>query len=223
MNLADGLVDLINAENVHAAPPVARALYETCAVATYMRRNLIPLLVNKRPARAKVMLFRLGLGNAAGAEWGKLKPYQVRAFVKSMAQEVDELAEQADVEHDGTETFGATMHRLYAELSELTHPNSMATMLSITIEMKKPPKWELRPRLDDAAVDGPLGTAHIAMYFGGLAWDEVVNTAQQHPLLLPREEEFGPHDLHDLPESTADADEAVDAGRPDARQSEGDP
>jgi hypothetical protein len=82
----------------------------------------------------------------------------------------------------------------------------MALMQSMTIEMQKPPTWELHPTLDAGGLEIPLGTAYLAMHFGGVAWDEVVTIAQQHPLLLPRDEQFGPEDLHRVPEATTDAE-----------------
>jgi hypothetical protein len=205
VSLADGLVLLLNEDNAHAAPPVARALFETCASATYMRRNLVPLIVKRRPERAKVMLFRLGLGTGRG-EWGLLRPYRVRALVRSMVQEADDLAAQAGIAPEGGESWGVTTERLYSELSELTHPNWLATMISMTLSARLEPTWTMRPPLTEEALGAAIGTAHLGLMLGGVAWDAVIETAQKHPLLLPDDEAFGPDDLHSVPEAAEEAD-----------------
>ena len=37
-DLSNGVISLVNKENAHAAPPVARALFETCCVPIYLQR-----------------------------------------------------------------------------------------------------------------------------------------------------------------------------------------
>lgn len=202
VNLADGLTALVNEGNVHAIPPVGRALFETCGVATYMRRNLVPLLVKRRAERAKVMLFRLGMGSDPGIGWGRLMPYRVSAFVRSLAQDADDSA-QSDTDE---ESMGATLQRLYADLSDHTHPNHGATHLSMTLTNRMKPVWTLKPPLDEGTLEMAIGTAYLALYFGGTAWDAVLRAAQQHPVLLPDDDHFGPGDLQRMPEATEDAE-----------------
>lgn len=189
VSLAEGLVDLLNWDNAHAAPAVSRALYETCGVAAYMRRNLSPLLIHSKPEKAKEMLFRLGLGVDPGLHPGKLMPYRVSAFVKAIAQEGDEYEDEHAPwigEPEADETHGSTMRRLYSALADLTHPNHSATSLALDLPPEGEPTYSIRPPLDDYAFTTSLGTAALALTYGGLAWDAVVETAQKYPVLLPR-------------------------------------
>src|SRR5215218_9614934 len=77
VNLANGLVLLLNRRHAHAAPAVARALYETCAMAVYADRRLAPLLSKrhspKRIDDAHRLLFRLGLGTDGRSETSHIR------------------------------------------------------------------------------------------------------------------------------------------------------
>ncbi len=63
----------------------------------------------------------------------------------------------------------------------------------------------MTPGVDEGALSICVGTAYLAMHFGGEAWDATINVAQRHPLALFDDDHFGPDDLHDLPEATEDA------------------
>lgn len=101
VGLSAGLLAVLESDHAQAAPPVARAVFETCGVSTYMRDNLTALLEKSRPERAKVMLFRLGLGTDPGTGWGRLKPYRVSAFVKSLIAEAERYDTDAEAAKDG--------------------------------------------------------------------------------------------------------------------------
>jgi hypothetical protein len=51
VDLADGLVVLMNAERTHASFAVARALIETASVPTYLVKNVVPHLAKGRGER----------------------------------------------------------------------------------------------------------------------------------------------------------------------------
>jgi hypothetical protein len=62
VDLADGLVVLVNAERTHAAFAAARALIETAAVPTYVLKNVVPHLAKGRAGRVDEVLRRLAVG-----------------------------------------------------------------------------------------------------------------------------------------------------------------
>lgn len=205
VNLANGVTTLCNANNAHSIPAVARSLYESAGAVTYMRRNLIPLLAKGRAERARVMLFRLGLGADPGTDAGFLMPYRVSAFVSSMSQEAGDLARLTrppySGDHEEGETWGQTMARMYSMLAEHTHPNSGASHLSITL-FRGEPTWTLQPPLTESDLELSLGPCFLSMHFGRVAWDAVMDAADAHPLVLPYEDDFSPGDVHgDPPEA----------------------
>jgi len=195
VNLASGMIALLNTGNAHAAPVVARALNETCGVSTYMQRNLVPLLVANRPERTKVMLFRLGLGSDPGTGWADLRPYRVSAFVKSLSQALDDHAGGG----------GTVIRRIYSGLSDFSHPNMSGTTLSVNLSDDAQPSWTLQPPVSDYIVTATVGGSRLALGVAGEAWDTVISTAQKHAVVLPEEDVFGPDDVVGVPEATQDS------------------
>ena len=140
-----------------------------------------------------------------GGAW--LRPYRVGSLVESMAQEADALASASGKppEHQPDESFGTTMRNLYGDLSEHSHPNWAATTLSQSLSAQLEPTWELQPPVRESDLT-LIAVAYLCLYFGRSAWDSVVEASRQHPVTLPKNEEFGPGDVHAVPEATEDSE-----------------
>lgn len=61
-DLTVGTISMVNKGNAHAAPPIARALFETCCVPVYLRRELAPRVRKGRTNQVHKLVFKLSLG-----------------------------------------------------------------------------------------------------------------------------------------------------------------
>jgi hypothetical protein len=191
VNLANGVVLLLNRRHAHSAPAVARALFETCAMAVYADRCLVPLLVKRRsPARtdaANRLLYRLGLGTHPGSETSHVKAIRVDSFVRAICSEVDELM-KTDTDPPppwvGDRGYGEAVRRSYSLLSELTHPNSPATTLSQVSEEE----WTLQPEVHDRVLTATLRPSWMALKAGRVALHDVMHAVTEHPMEFPDED-----------------------------------
>jgi hypothetical protein len=188
VNLANGVVLLLNRRHAHAAPAVARALFETCAMAVYTDRRLVPLLEKRRsPKRtdeAHRLLYRLGLGTHPGSETSHVKAIPVDSFVRAIGSEVDEFM-QADEDPPppwvGKQGYGEAVRRTYSVLSEFTHPNSLATGLSQGSDVE----WTLQPDIDDTMLKVTLRPSWVALKAGRVALRDVMHAVTEHPMEFP--------------------------------------
>jgi hypothetical protein len=187
VNLANGVVLLLNRRHAHAAPAVARALFETCAMAVYADRRLVPLLEKRRSAKrtddAHRLLFRLGLGTHPSSETSHVKALPVDGFVRAMCSEAEELmAADTDpppwVAADG---YGDAIRRSYSILSELTHPNSLATTLSQAHD----DEWILQPEIGSTVMVATLRPSWIALTAARIALRDLIKAATDHPMEFP--------------------------------------
>jgi hypothetical protein len=187
VNLGNGVVLLLNRRHAHAAPAVARALFETCAMAVYADRCLVPLFDKrrspKRTGQAHRLLFRLGLGTHPGSETSHVKAIPVDSFVRAICSEVDEVmkANEDPPPWVGERTYGDAIRHGYSLLSELTHPNSPATTLSQVGDVE----WALQPDVDEKVLTAALRPSWVALKAGRLALRDLMHAVTAHPMEFP--------------------------------------
>ena len=198
VNLANGTVLLLNGRNAHSAPAVARALFETCAMAVYTDRCITPLLTKrrspKRTADAHRILYRLGLGTHPSSEISHIRAYPVDSFVRAIARNADELMREppppgpdphgpriAFHHAERDLSYSKAVTRTYAVLSEFTHPNQVATSLSHEGEME----WVLQPDVSLDLLDAVLQPTWLALVLGRLALERVITAAEEFPMEFP--------------------------------------
>lgn len=185
VNLANGVVLLLNKRHAHAAPAVARALFETCALAVYADRRLVPLLKKRRsPSRTDDvhrLLYRLTEGTHPGSETTHIKAIAVESAIKAMSADVDELMKDdpdTPPEWVGDGTYGEAIRRSYSILSEFTHPNSLATTLSQVSYAE----WTLQPDITNTLMAAVLRPSWAALKLGRVALTNLVDAATDHPM-----------------------------------------
>lgn len=178
--LADGLAGLVNENNPHAAPPVARALFEACCLPVYLERELLPRLRKGRTNAVHVLVFRLGLGGG-GALGGHVKPIAVDALISSARAELKAMEEKLpQAERINAEEL---IDIYYGPLSELTHPNWAA--LTLGTEMSFPPRFTSPAAFDGGVMHAVVGSSAYIMSRGGRALDEVLSVLGTTPMDLP--------------------------------------
>jgi len=202
--LAEALTLLLNDGNRHAIPAMVRPIIETAGVAAYTKRPLIPLLRKGRAEKAKVMLYRLGLGGDPGIPQ-VIRPIPVSSLIKAYA------AEFAEVMHDphsddpllgDRDVIESNVRLLYSAITDSTHPNGAAMEGSFARRDNGGGTWNLwmPPTEDDLEVIFFSGS--LAVEAARPMWDAVVDAAEEFPLLLPNEDEFGvkhfPDDVVDV-------------------------
>jgi hypothetical protein len=139
VDLASGLIVLLNARHAHPAYAVARATVETAAVPAYALRNVVPLVAKGRRERASETLRRMALGldpGVASAFTGSDSHGEERAHPIRVSKLVDALAATATELHgvvDG-KPVGESLRLFYSNVSDYTHPNTSAIHLSSTID-----------------------------------------------------------------------------------------
>jgi hypothetical protein len=185
VNLGNAVVLLLNRRHAHAAPAVARALFETCAMAVYADRRLVPLFEKrrspKRTAEAHRLLFRLGLGTHPSSETTHVKAISVESFVRAMGAEADEVMrrdEDTPPPWVDERTYGEAIRHTYSVLSELTHPNSLA----ITLSHVGDDEWNLQPEVDDPLLTATLRPSWVALKAGRAAMRDLMHAADEHPM-----------------------------------------
>lgn len=189
VNLANAVVLLLNRRHAHAAPAVARALFETCAMAVYADRRLVPLLVKrrslKRTREAQRLLYRLELGTHPSSETSHVKAIPVDSVIKAIGAEADEVMEGDEDPPPpwvDERTYGDAVRHTYSVLSELTHPNSPAITLSYAVQHDE---WILQPEIDDSVLTPTLRPSWVALKAGGAALRDLVTAATDHPMEFP--------------------------------------
>jgi hypothetical protein len=197
VNLANGVVALLNAVNAHSAPAVGRALVESCGVPAYMHQQLVPLLKKAKTERTQVMVYRLGLGTDPGAGWGRLKPYRVSAFVRALGKEARDLA-VAEGEHETGARFQDDMVGLYSALTDMTHPNWAAMIFSAEMSEEQSPTWMLQPQITESHLNNIAIPCLLAMTFGGRAWDATLDASRAHRMEFVASPTFDEADVHRL-------------------------
>jgi hypothetical protein len=191
VDLADGLVVLVNAERKHAAFATARALIETAAVPAYILKNVVPHLVRGRGERVDEALKRLSVGLDPGLDiegWPRdTLPIPVSSLVKALTSEMDRSMPPKWGEK---ETAGTTMRRLYSLVSDHTHPNNSAVHLSATID-ENGMDWDRFAGWSVSTLHDIEGPSALAMYGGRRALEDVMAAANEHRIvldLMPRPE-----------------------------------
>jgi hypothetical protein len=189
VNLANAVVLLHNRRHAHAVPAVARALFETGAMAVYADRWLVPLLVkrrSKKPTRdAQRLLYRLELGNPSEQRDEPREVDPVDSVIKDIGTEADEVMkgdEDTPPPWVGEGTYGEAVRRSYSILSELTHPKSPAITLSYAVWHDE---WILQPEIDDAVLTPTQRPSWVAPKAGRTALRDLVHTATKHQMESP--------------------------------------
>ncbi len=118
---AEAVVALINKDNPHAAPAVARALFETCWVPIYLQRELLPRLEKGKVGQVHELVFRSTLGSIGIFGEGHIRPVKVKALIHSARSELKEMADALPPEEhfDAAEVINID----YGPLTEFVHPN----------------------------------------------------------------------------------------------------
>jgi hypothetical protein len=184
VDLADGLLVLVNAERTHAAFAAARALIETAAVPTYVLKNVVPHLAKGRADRVDQVLRRLAVGLDPGLDvegWPRdTHPIRVGSLISALCFEMDRLMPPKPGED---ETAGTTMRRLYARVSDHTHPNHSAVHLSATID-ENGMDWDRFAGWSVSTLHDIEGPTFLAMHGGRTALEEVIAAANKHRLVI---------------------------------------
>jgi hypothetical protein len=184
VDLADGLVVLVNAERTHAAFATARALIETAAVPAYILKNVVPHLARGRGDRVDDVLTRLSVGLDPGLDvegWPRdTLPIPVSSLVKALTSEMDKLMPPQPGED---ETAGTTMRRLYSLVSDHTHPNNSAVHLSAAID-ENGMDWDRFAGWSVSTLHDIEGPTFFAMYGGRTALEDVMAAANKHRVVL---------------------------------------
>lgn len=181
--LIDGLTTLVNKRNAQAAPPVARALFETCCFPIYLDRELTPRIKKGRLNDVHRIVFRLGLGGTQSIGGGHIKPVPVDALLKSARTELKLLADSLPED----ERFNAEelIEILYGPLTELTHPNWGA--LSLGTKLAMPPSFTYPAPFDETIVHFVASAAAYGLEAGGRAFDRLIDDLHAHPMDLPND------------------------------------
>jgi hypothetical protein len=180
-HLAEAIITLINKGNPHAAPPVARALFETCCVPIYMQGELLPRVRKGRVEDVHKLVFRLSLGGIGIFGSPHIKPIKVDALIRSARSELTAMVARIP----GEKKFNAAelVDIYYGPLSEFTHPNWGA--LSMSIELGLPPKFHASTAFDGAIMHAVASSTAYVMEAGGRAFDTVLGELSKLPMDLP--------------------------------------
>ena len=157
-------------------------------MAVYADRRLAPLLSKrhspKRIDDAHRLLFRLGLGTDGRSETSHIRAFRVEKFVDAMCAEADELMEgdpDPPPSWVAADSYGDAVRRGYSILSELTHPNTLATTLS----RARDSEWILQPEIGRTVMAATLRPSWIALTAARSALRDLVQTATAHPMEFP--------------------------------------
>jgi hypothetical protein len=180
-DLSSGVIGLVNKDNAHAAPPVARALFETCCVPIYLRRELLPRVRKGKTNQVHKLVFRLTLGGIEVGETALIKPIRVDSLLKSARAELRSMVEAVpDDEQIGAEQL---IKMYYGPLTELTHPNWGA--LQLDTKLGFPPRIASSATFDEFKLHAVVSSCAYILDAGGRALDSVVTTLEQTRMDLP--------------------------------------
>lgn len=158
VGLTEACVDEVNRGNVHAAPAIARALFETSCIPFYMRQRVLPRLRKQRVRDVKRLLWRLGLGTTPDAGVGHIRPIKVSSLVKAGREWLEEYLEGVPSE----DPLGNVFQMIYGPLTDSTHPNWSATQPVQTIDRDSGTvTYFLRPEFEEE----PLGLLLVQVGF----------------------------------------------------------
>jgi hypothetical protein len=192
-NLGDGIALALNNQNRHLLAPILRTMYEAAGMTAYTHRHFLPLLrKGERKGRAaKVMLFRLGLSADVGVG-GEIKPYPVSSVIRALAGEMAEQLRREDPEGETGEDMAKGIQFFYSAASDYTHPNGRAMEGSFhRFGDTGSGIWKLGNALTDDDMGMWFNGAETLLAIVGPIWDSVMDAADNHPLILPKDDEFG--------------------------------
>lgn len=197
VDLASGMVLLINENHAHAAFAAARSLVETASVPAYVAKNVAPRLQKGRAAAVDDALRRLTVGVDPGiglrrpttGALPETSPIRVSKLVDALCSELDRHADEIGFtpttsSGDEREPPSVIMRQTYSLLSDHAHPNHSAVHLSAALD-EDGMDWLRGDPIDEGELVVILGPTALAMYGGGRAFDEVMRVANKHPLELP--------------------------------------
>jgi hypothetical protein len=187
IDLASGLIVLLNARHAHPSYAVARAVVETAAVPAYALKNVVPLVKKGRAERANETLMRMALGLDPGvaATFNEDFEAQGRVYPIRVSKLVDALTDLA-TETSGTvegKPVGESLRDFYSNVSDYTHPNTSAMHLSSTID-ETGMTWSRPTNLSDGVMTDVVGTSSLALWYGQVAMDSLLKAANTHRLVL---------------------------------------
>ncbi|HKG66871.1 MAG TPA: hypothetical protein VKB28_22580 [Solirubrobacteraceae bacterium] len=119
-----------------------------------------------------------------GSETSHVKALPVDGFVRAVCAEADELREgDADPPPRwvAAEGYCDAIRRGYSILSELTHPNNLATTLSHA----RNDEWNLQPEIGTTVMAATLRPSWIALTAARVALRDLVKAASDHPMEFP--------------------------------------
>lgn len=180
-DLSDGVISLVNKDNAHAAPPVARALFETCCVPIYLQRELVTRLRKGRTNYVHKQVFKLTLGGIEVGETDLIKPISVDSLLSSARAELRAMEEKVPEEDKlGAEQL---IEMYYRPLTELTHPNWGA--LHLDTKLGFPPRIAPSATLDGFKLHAVISSCAYILGSGGRALDQVLVALAETPMDLP--------------------------------------
>lgn len=180
-HLSAATVSLVNKNNPHAAPPVARALFESCCVPIYLQRELLPRLRKGRTNQVHKLVFRLSLGSIGIGEGAHIKPIAVDSLLRSARAELTAMVE--GLPKDDRIDAAELIEIYYGPLTELTHPNWGA--INLSTELGFPPKFSLATPFDGITLHAVVSSSAYIMKAGGLAFDTLLADLADVPMDLP--------------------------------------
>lgn len=186
-HLVDAVVSLINKNNAHSAPAVARALFESCCVPIYLQRELIPRLEKGRVEQVHKLVFRTGLGSSGVFGNDHIKPVKVDSLIRSARSELTAMVEALPDE----EKFDAAelIDIYYGPLSELTHPNWGAVSMGIRVGV--PVRFSPKADFDAPLMHAVASSSAYIVNAGGRALDGLLQKLSEFPMDLPNKDPWG--------------------------------
>jgi hypothetical protein len=194
LDLAAGIILLVNARRAHAALAVARSLFETSASLTYLEEEVLPRLAKGRRDQVAETLSRMRVGLDPGVgleddEDAMPTPIPVGSMIKALARQADKAMPETETETDDEEaqeeSAGETVKRLYSVLSDFTHPNQSAGHLSSSIDQTTwMMDWTFDHAWDESTAFYVLGSTDLAMHYAGGSFDAFMGALTKHPLVL---------------------------------------
>lgn len=180
-DLSDGVISLVNKDNAHAAPPVARALFETCSVPIYLQREMVTRLRKDRTNQVHKIVFKLTLGGIEVGETDLIKPIRVDALLSSARAEL--RAMEKDVPDENKIDAEQLIEMYYRPLTELTHPNWGA--LQLDTKLGFPPRIASSATFDGFKLHAVVSSCAYILDAGGRALDSVIMALEEAPMDLP--------------------------------------
>jgi hypothetical protein len=192
-NLGEGVALALNNQNRHLLAPILRTMYEAAGMTAYTHRQLVPLMRkgDRKGKAAKVMLFRLGLSADVGVG-GEIRPYPVSSVIRALAWEMAEHMKREDPQGESTEDLAKGIQFFYSAMSDYTHPNGRAMEGSFhRFGNEGAGFWKLGSTLTDDDMGMWFNGAETLLGLAGPIWDSMMKAADDYPLILPKDEEFG--------------------------------